>query len=76
MKLAGVMSVNRRSKMRSLYECSHALVRGGRIICDKGHRLPIRTLKPLERGAPLTFKICQKCPDFSRMGRRVATADR
>ncbi len=62
--------------MRSLYECSHAMVKGDHIICNKGHRLPIRTLTPLERGAPLTFKICQKCTDFSRMGRRVAPADR
>lgn len=62
--------------MRSLYECSHALVKGGHVVCDKGHRLPIRTLKPLERGAPLTFKICQKCNDFSRMGRPVAPSDR
>ena len=61
---------------RSLYECSHALVKNGCIICDKGHRLPIRTLKPLERGAPLTFKICLKCTDFSRIGRRIAPADR
>jgi len=62
--------------MRTLYECFHAKVSQGRIICAKGHRLPIRTLKPLERGAPMNFKICQKCGDFSRIGRRVAPADR
>jgi hypothetical protein len=62
--------------MRTLYECYHAKVRSGRIVCDKGHRLPNRTLQPLEHGAPLCYKICQDCPDFARMGKPVAAGDR
>lgn len=62
--------------MRTLYECFHAKVRDGRIVCDKGHRLPNRSLWSLERGAPLAYRICQNCPEFSRMGRPLAPYDR
>jgi hypothetical protein len=61
---------------RTLYECFHAKVQNGRIICDKGHLLPNRTLRPLERGAPLAYKICQNCKDFSRMGKQLVASDR
>ena len=54
---------------RSLYECSHAKVKGKLIYCEKDHRLPISSIEPLKRGAPLVYQVCQNCPDFSRMGR-------
>ena len=62
--------------MRTLYECRHAKVRKGHIVCDKGHRLPNRSLRSLERGAPLAYKVCQDCRDFARMGKPVAASDR
>lgn len=63
-------------KKRTLYECFHARVSQERIICDKGHRLPVRSLRSLERGAPLCYKVCQNCKDFSRMGKTVAARDK
>ena len=54
---------------RSLYECCHAKVNEKCIHCEKGHRLPISSIEPLKRGAPLVYQVCQKCPDFSRIGR-------
>ncbi len=61
---------------RSLYECFHAKVKDGHIHCAKGHKLPNSSLKPLESGAPLEYMVCQKCPDFSRMGKPIAARHR
>jgi len=61
---------------RSLYECYHAKVKDRRIYCAKGHRLPNSSIKPLESGAPLEYMVCQKCPDFSRMGKPIAARHR
>lgn len=67
---------------RSLYECSHARVSGSLIRCRRGHRLLPRTddgsidIKRLARGAPLEFKVCQKCPDFDSMGPSLPPEER
>ena len=59
---------------RTLYECSHARVKGDRIRCRKGHPLLKKSedggieITRLARGAPLAFRICQGCPDFDCMG--------
>jgi len=63
-----------REAKRSLYECLHARVNGSLIQCRRGHRLLTRTdggaidIKRLAGGAPLEFKVCQKCRDFDSMG--------
>ena len=61
---------------RSLYECFHAKVKDGHIYCAKEHKLPNSSLKPLESGAPLEYTVCQKCLDFSRMGKPIAAKHR
>ena len=59
---------------RTLYECSHARVYGERIRCRKGHPLLTRSedggiaIRRLARGEPLSYSICQGCPDFDCMG--------
>ena len=68
---------------RSLYDCAHAKVSGGRIRCEKGCRfhptsqdrgLPLVHLKA---GRPLVLVVCQSCPDFEQMdGGPVLPADR
>ncbi|MFC1980358.1 hypothetical protein ACFLVS_05915 [Chloroflexota bacterium] len=70
------------SKKRTLYECAHARVNGDRIRCRKGHPLLVRTedngidVKRLARGEPLTYNICQKCPDYDCMGPPVLAEER
>jgi hypothetical protein len=61
-------------KKRTLYECSHARVKGERILCRRGHPFSAKSedggieAKRLARGEPLTFLICQVCGDFDCMG--------
>jgi len=61
-------------KKRTLYECSHALVKGERIKCHCGHPFSLKSedggieLKRLAKGEPLALNICQVCGDFERMG--------
>ena len=61
-------------KKRTLYECSHARVKGERIRCHCGHPLSLKSedggieLKRLANGEPLALNICQVCGDFDRMG--------
>ena len=61
-------------KERTLYQCSHARVKGDRIRCRKGHTLLKKSedggidILRLARGEPLAFRICQGCPDFDFMG--------
>ena len=54
---------------RSLYECCHAKVNEKCIHCEKGHRLPISSIEPLKRGAPLVYQYA-KMPGLFPMGRR------
>lgn len=67
---------------RTLYECSHARVRGDHIYCSKGHGLVPKSadgsigIGRLARGDPLAFQVCQKCPDFDRMGPPVPKEER
>jgi hypothetical protein len=71
-----------RKKTRSLYQCSHARVRGERILCCKGHTLLKAMegngvdIKRLARGEPLIFRACQDCPDFDSMGPPVPKSER
>lgn len=59
---------------RSLYDCSHPLVYGIRVVCDKGHRLDQQgadgslNVRLVDRGDPLVFTVCQNCTDYSPMG--------
>ena len=61
-------------KKRTLYECSHARVKGERIKCHCGHPFSLKSedggieLKRLANGEPLALNICQVCGDFDRMG--------
>jgi len=59
---------------RTLYECSHAKVKGRRICCEKGYCLSLKSdkgsldIRRLARGEQLALGICQECPDFDSMG--------
>ncbi len=61
-------------KKRTLYECSHARVKGERIKCHCGHPFSVKSedggieVKRLANGEPLALNICQVCGDFERMG--------
>jgi len=61
-------------KKRTLYECSHACVKGERIRCRQGHPFSLKSedggieVKRLAGGEPLALNICQACGDFDRMG--------
>ena len=67
---------------QTLYECSHARVKGNRVYCDKGHVLSSRSpdgtldIKRLARGEPLRFEVCQDCPDFDSMGPPIPKEER
>jgi len=67
---------------RTLYECSHARVRGSRIYCDKGHVFSLKSgnggldVKRLARGDPLVLAVCQGCPDFDSMGPPIPEEER
>jgi hypothetical protein len=70
------------SKRRTLYECSHARVKGEAIYCDKGHQICLRpgnghldTMR-LARGSRLAFKPCQTCLDFDCMGPPIPPEER
>jgi hypothetical protein len=68
--------------IRSLYECSNARLKGERIRCRKGYQLLARTqdggidVRRLADGRPLTYSICQICPDFDCMGPPVPPEER
>jgi len=70
------------TRKRTLYECSHARVKGDRIYCRKGHPLLARTddgninIIRLAQGEPLAFKVCQGCPDYDCMGPPVPPGER
>ncbi len=61
-------------KKRTLYECSHALVKGERISCRHNHPFSLKSddggieVRRLAGGEPLALTICQACGDFDRMG--------
>ena len=70
------------TKKRTLYECSHARVKGDYIYCCKGYPLCLRPgnghldISRLARGQRLAFKVCQSCPAFDRMGPPVPPEER
>ena len=65
-------------KKRTLYECSHACVKGERIRCRQGHPFSLKSedggieVKRLAAGEPLALNICQACGDFDRMGPSIS----
>ena len=67
---------------RTLYECSHARVKGSRIYCDKGYVFSSKSnnggldVKRLARGDPLILAICQECSDFDCMGPPIPEEER
>jgi hypothetical protein len=69
-------------KKRTLYECSHARVKGERIRCRHGHPFSLKSedrgieVKRLVRGEPLALNICQTCSDFDRIGSPVPEEER
>jgi len=70
------------SKKRTLYECSHARVKGECIYCLKGYSLYLRSgnghvdIGRLAKGQRLAFKVCQNCPDFDCIGPPVPPEER
>ncbi len=71
-----------KKKKRTLYECSHARVRNGRICCDKNYPLSQASLdgslniQPLAEGRPLAPRICQQCISFDRIGPPIPEGER
>jgi len=71
-----------KEEKRTLYECSHARVKGERIYCRKGHPffpppgIAHLDIGRLAEGKRLAFKPCQACPDFDFMGPPVDEEDR
>ena len=69
-------------KKRTLYECSHARVKGERIYCSKEVCLSPTSndgsidIKRLARGEPLAIGICQGCLFFDSMGPPVPRDER
>jgi hypothetical protein len=69
-------------KKRTLYDCYHARVNGGRIYCRKGYTLSAKSgnghidIRRLARGEPLALAVCQKCADFDSMGPPVPPEER
>jgi len=67
---------------RTLYECSHAKVKGKRIYCDRGHLLSLKSdngsldIRRLARGEKLALGVCQECPDFDSIGPPVPEEER
>ncbi|MBN2238817.1 MAG: hypothetical protein JW712_03505 [Dehalococcoidales bacterium] len=67
---------------RTLYECSHARVKGDRIHCAKGHRFLSKSadgsvgIGRLSSGKSLAFQVCQGCPDFDEIGPPVPAKER
>ena len=67
---------------RTLYECSHARVKGKRICCDRGYPLSSQPgdgaidIQQLAEGKPLAPKVCRQCSDFDSMGPPVPEEER
>jgi len=67
---------------RTLYECSHARVKGSRIYCEKGYVFSLKSnnggldVKRLARGDPLVLAVCQDCLDFDSMGPPIQEEER
>ncbi len=69
-------------KKRTLYECSHARVKGKLICCDRGYSLSSQSenggldVQNLAEGKPLAPKVCRQCGDFDNMGPPVPEEER
>ena len=80
--VAGKEAAMKETKKRTLYECSHARVKGESIYCRKGYKLYLPpgkghlNISQLAKGQRLTFKVCQSCPDFDCMGPPVPPEER
>ena len=70
------------TKKRTLYECSHARVKGECVYCFKGYSLFPRSgnghidIERLARGKRLAYSVCQNCLDFDCMGPPVPPQER
>jgi len=70
------------TKKRTLYECTHARVKGESIYCSKGYPLYLQPgnghldISRLARGQRLAFKVCQNCPDFDCIGPPIPPEER
>jgi len=80
--VAGKEAAMKETKKRTLYECSHARVKGESIYCRKGYKLYLPpgnghlNISQLAKGQRLAFKVCQSCPDFDCMGPPVPPEER
>jgi len=69
-------------RKRTLYECSHARVKGNCIYCRKGYPLSPNSrnghigIERLARGEALALAPCQKCADFDSMGPPIPRSER
>ena len=69
---------------RTLYECSHAKVKGDCIFCEMGHPLSRKpkpgnghiSIERLAAGEALALVACQRCSDFDCMGPPVPPEER
>ena len=67
---------------QTLYECSHARVKDGRISCNKGYALSSQAgdgtidIQQLAEGRSLAPKVCRQCSDFDSMGPPVPEEER
>lgn len=67
--------------LRSLFQCSHAKVKGEDIYCAKKHDLSTNKpgtihIRQLIRGDPLELRVCQLCADYGWMGPPVPDGQR
>lgn len=68
-------------RKRSLWQCFEAKYGVEKIRCGKGHRLQSKgdgTISAVraERGTPLVLVACQKCRDYSQMGKPIPEKQR
>ena len=65
-----------RKNRRSLYQCSHAVVKYGTVCCSVGYNLKAVNIRQLIRGDPLESDVCQDCSDYDCMGPPVPKDER
>ena len=70
-----------KTPLRSLYQCSHAKVKGEDIYCAKGQKLSTNKLgtihiRELIRGDPLELRVCQLCGDYDEVGPPIPDGQR
>ncbi len=61
---------------RSLYQCSHAKVKGEHVYCEVGNDLGYEFYWRLSRGFPLEVAVCQGCLSYKENGDPIDKKDR